>query len=156
MSRSLTAWLRRVSLAERSRSSFALKFFVCKFSFSSWCWWWLSVGTPGSLELDFVLEPIADVELSNEVFTFRVRWMTLIIEWNAFANMLYLLKKFLLLILIISKLKCNNLIFNEIMILNVLYVCLTHSRFVQNHPIWILKDGSIISEVLLSYKSYSI
>jgi hypothetical protein len=25
-----------------------------------------------------------------------------------------------------------------------------HSRFVENHPIWILEDGSLISEVVLS------
>jgi hypothetical protein len=50
--------------------------------------------------------------------------MSLIIEWNASANMLYLLKNLLLLIIVIFKLKCNNLIFNEIMILNVSYVCL--------------------------------
>jgi hypothetical protein len=38
--------------------------------------------------------------------------------------MFYLLKHLLLLILIIFKLKFNNLIFNEIMILNASYVCL--------------------------------
>jgi hypothetical protein len=38
--------------------------------------------------------------------------------------MFYLLKNLLLLILIIFKLKCNNLIFNEIMVLNASYVCL--------------------------------
>jgi hypothetical protein len=38
--------------------------------------------------------------------------------------MFYLLKHHLLLILVIFKLKCNNLIFNEIMILNASYVCL--------------------------------
>jgi hypothetical protein len=38
--------------------------------------------------------------------------------------MFYLLKHLLLLILVISKLKCNNLIFNEIIVLNVSYVCL--------------------------------
>jgi hypothetical protein len=26
-----------------------------------------------------------------------------------------------------------------------------HSRFVENHPIWILKDGPLISEVVLSH-----
>jgi hypothetical protein len=31
MSRSVTAWSRRVSLAERSRSSLALELFVCRF-----------------------------------------------------------------------------------------------------------------------------
>jgi hypothetical protein len=38
--------------------------------------------------------------------------------------MFYLLKHLLLLILVIFKLKFNNLIFNKIMILNALYVCL--------------------------------
>jgi hypothetical protein len=38
--------------------------------------------------------------------------------------MVYLLKNLLLLILVILKLKCNNLIFNEIMVLNASYVCL--------------------------------
>jgi hypothetical protein len=38
--------------------------------------------------------------------------------------MFYLLKHLLLLILVIFKQKCNNLIFNEIMILNASYVCL--------------------------------
>jgi hypothetical protein len=51
--------------------------------------------------------------------------------------MFYLLKSLLLLILVISKLKCNNLIFSEI-------------RFVENHPIRILEDGPLISEVVLS------
>jgi hypothetical protein len=38
--------------------------------------------------------------------------------------MFYLLKNLLLLIIVIFKVKCNNLIFNEIMILNTSYVCL--------------------------------
>jgi hypothetical protein len=74
--------------------------------------------------LDSVLEPIVGIELPKEVFTSRARWMSLIIEWNAFANMFYLLKNILLLIMVIFKLKCNNLIFNEIMILNASFVCL--------------------------------
>jgi hypothetical protein len=61
--------------------------------------------------------------------------------------MFYLLKHLLLLNLIIFKLKCNNLIFNEIMILNASYVCLLRSRFIENH----LEDGPLISEVVLSY-----
>jgi hypothetical protein len=76
--------------------------------------------------------------------------MPLIIELNASANMFYLLKHFLLLNLVIFKLKCNNLILNEIMILNALYVCLLHSRFVENHPICILEDEPLISVVVLS------
>jgi hypothetical protein len=65
--------------------------------------------------------------------------------------MFYLLKHLPLLNLVISKLKCNNLIFNEIMVFNASYVCLLHSRFVENHPIWILEVGPLISEVVLSH-----
>jgi hypothetical protein len=50
--------------------------------------------------------------------------MPLIVEWNTFINMFYLLKHILLLILIIFKLKCINLIYNEIIFLNALYVYL--------------------------------
>jgi hypothetical protein len=77
--------------------------------------------------------------------------MSLIIELNTSANMFYLLKRLLLLNLVIFKLKCNNLIFNEILVLYALYVCLMHSRFVKNHPIWILEDGSLISEMVVSH-----
>jgi hypothetical protein len=63
--------------------------------------------------------------------------------------MFYLSKHILLLIFVIFKLKCNNLIFNKFIILNVSYVCLLHSNFVENHLIWILEDGHIISEVVL-------
>jgi hypothetical protein len=61
------------------------------------------------------------------------------------------LKHLLLLNLLIFKLKRNNLIFNEIMVLNASYVCLLHSRFVENHSIWILEDGPLISDVVLSH-----
>jgi hypothetical protein len=74
--------------------------------------------------LDSILKPVASMELPKEVFTSRVRWMPLIIERNASTNMFYLLKNLLLLILVIFKLKCNNLILNEIMVLNASYVCL--------------------------------
>jgi hypothetical protein len=60
--------------------------------------------------------------------------MPLIVEWNATANMFYLLKNLLLLILVISKLKCNNLIFNEIMVLNDSYVCLLAFSFHRESP----------------------
>jgi hypothetical protein len=76
--------------------------------------------------------------------------MSLIIELNASINILYLLKHHLLLNLIIFKLKCINLVFNEILILYAPYVCLLHSRFIENHPIWILEDELLISEVVLS------
>jgi hypothetical protein len=61
--------------------------------------------------------------------------MSLIVELNAFANVFYLLKHLLLLNLVIFKLKCNNLIFNEILVLYASYVCLMHSRFIKNYPI---------------------
>jgi hypothetical protein len=64
--------------------------------------------------------------------------------------MFYPLNHLLLLNLVIFKLTCNNLIFNEIMVLNALYGCLLHSHFVENHPIWILEDGPNIAEVVLS------
>jgi hypothetical protein len=86
--------------------------------------WRLSVESPDFLVLDSVLEPVVGVELPNEVFISSVRWMSLIVEWNTSANMFYLLKNLLLLIMVIFKLKCNNLIFNENMILNASYVCL--------------------------------
>jgi hypothetical protein len=86
--------------------------------------WRLSVGSLGFYVLDSVLKLVAGVELLKEVFTSRARWMPLIVEWNASVNMFYLLKNIRLLILIIFKLKCNNLILNEIMILIASYVCL--------------------------------
>jgi hypothetical protein len=92
--------------------------------FFRWSHWWLSVGSPYFYVLDSILKPIAGVELLKEVFTSGMRWMLLIIEWNASTNMFYLLKNLLLLILVIFKLKCNNLILNEIIVLNASYVCL--------------------------------
>jgi hypothetical protein len=80
--------------------------------------------------------------------------MPLIIELNTSINMFYLLKHLLLLNLVIFKLKCNNLIFNEILSLYASYVCLLYSRFIENHPIWILEDGRLISEVVLSQVSF--
>jgi hypothetical protein len=77
--------------------------------------------------------------------------MSSIVKLNAFTNMFYLLNHLLLLNLIIFKLKCNNLIFNEIIVLNASYVCLLHSRFIEDHPIWILEDGPLIFEVVLSH-----
>jgi hypothetical protein len=50
--------------------------------------------------------------------------MPLIIELNAFTNMFHLLKHILLLNLVIFKLKCNDLTFNEILSLYASYVCL--------------------------------
>jgi hypothetical protein len=65
--------------------------------------------------------------------------------------MFYLLKQLLLLKLVISKLKCSNLTFNKILSLYASYVCLLHSRFIKNDLIWILKDGPLIYEVVLSH-----
>jgi hypothetical protein len=67
--------------------------------------------------------------------------------------MFYLLKHLLLLSLVIFKLKCNNLIFNEILVLYASYVYLLHSRFIENHRIWILEDELLISEVVLSQQA---
>jgi hypothetical protein len=82
------------------------------------------MGSSSLYVLDFILKPVAGVELPKEVFTSRARWMSLIVKWNTSANMFYLLKNLLLLILVIFKLKCNTLIFNEFMVLNASYVCL--------------------------------
>jgi hypothetical protein len=49
--------------------------------------------------------------------------------------MFYLLKNLLYLNLAILKLKCNNLILNEILILYASYVCLMYSHFFKNHLI---------------------
>jgi hypothetical protein len=49
--------------------------------------------------------------------------------------MFYLLKNLLLLNLVNLKPMCNNLIFNEILSLYASYVCLLHSRFIENHLI---------------------
>jgi hypothetical protein len=67
--------------------------------------------------------------------------------------MFYLLKHLLLHNLVIFKLKCNNLIFNEILTLYPSYVCLLQSRFVENHPIWILEDGLLILVVVLLHSA---
>jgi hypothetical protein len=76
--------------------------------------------------------------------------MSLIVELNASTNMFYLLKHLLLLNLVIFELKCHNLIVNEIMVLSASYVCLLHSCFIENHPIWLPKDGPLISDVVVS------
>jgi hypothetical protein len=80
--------------------------------------------------------------------------MPLTIEGNASTNMFYLLKYLLLLDLVILKLKCNNFILNEILVLYASYVCLLHSCLIENLPIWILKDGPLISKVVLSQINY--
>jgi hypothetical protein len=36
------------------------------------------------------------------------------------------------------------------MVLNDLFVCLLHSRFIENHQIWILEDKPLISKMVLS------
>jgi hypothetical protein len=42
------------------------------------------------------------------------------------------------------------------MVLYASYVCLLHSHFDENHPIWILKDGPLNYEVVLSQDSLKI
>jgi hypothetical protein len=91
-------------------------------------------GSLGFYVLDSVLKPVTGIELPKEVLTSRVRWITLIIEWNAFSNMFYFLKNLLLIVLVILKLKCNNSIFNEIMVLNASYVCLHAFLLHQESP----------------------
>jgi hypothetical protein len=49
---------------------------------------------------------------------------TLGVEFNVSTKIFYLLEQLLLLNLVIFKPKCNNLILNEIIVLNALYVCL--------------------------------
>jgi hypothetical protein len=65
--------------------------------------------------------------------------------------MFYLLKNLLLLIMVIFKLKCNNLIFNEIMVLNASYVCL-HVFSLRRESLD-LDPGrrTLISDVVLSH-----
>jgi hypothetical protein len=62
--------------------------------------------------------------------------------------MFYLLQDLLFIILVIFKLKCNNLILKEIMVHMCVYM---HSHFIENHTIQILEDGRLISEVVLSH-----
>jgi hypothetical protein len=159
MSRSVTARSRWVSLVERSCSSFAFNCCVQvspSLSLFRWCRWWLLVGTAGFWELDSILEPIAGVELLKEVFTSRARWMPLR-RWDIrFRKYVLSFEEHSYLNLVILKLKCNNLIFNEILILYASYVCLLHSRFIENHSIWILNDEPLISEVILSQKQWSV
>jgi hypothetical protein len=77
--------------------------------------------------------------------------MSLIIELNASTNMFYFLKHLLLLNLVIFKLKCNSFTLNEILSLYASPMCLRHSCFIENHPIWILEDRPLISELVLSH-----
>jgi hypothetical protein len=62
----------------------------------------------------------------------------------------YLLKNLLLLALVIFKLKCNNLIFNEIMVLNAMYVCL-HAFLLRRESLDPdSRKRTLISEVVMS------
>jgi hypothetical protein len=65
--------------------------------------------------------------------------------------MFYFLKNLLLLILIIFKLKRNDLIANEIMILNVSYVCLQAFSIRRKSPDPDPEKRTLISDVILSY-----
>jgi hypothetical protein len=117
--------------------------------------WRLSVGSLGFYVLDSVLKSVTGIELPKEVFTSRARWMPLIIEWNVFTNMFYILKNLLLLILVIFKLKCSNLIFNEIIVLNASYVCLYAFLLHWESPDPDPGRWPLISEVVLSHLSSS-
>jgi hypothetical protein len=68
--------------------------------------------------------------------------------------MFYLLKHLLLLNLVIFKLKCNNLTFIEVLNLYASYLCLLYSLFIENHSMWILEDGPLISKVVLSHRRH--
>jgi hypothetical protein len=63
----------------------------------------------------------------------------------------YLLKSLLFLILVIFKLKCNNLILNEIRALNALYACLHAFSLRRESPDPNLEDGPLIYDVILSH-----
>jgi hypothetical protein len=70
----ITAWSCRISLAERTQSSFPLYLFVCRFlsllssDADDGCQWKSRL-----LVLDSILEPVVGIELSKEVFTSRAR-----------------------------------------------------------------------------------
>jgi hypothetical protein len=75
MSKSLAAWSRWVSLAERSRSNFALYLFVSRLLlFSSSSKAMIAVSeSPCFYVLDSIMKPVAGVELLREVCTSRAR-----------------------------------------------------------------------------------
>jgi hypothetical protein len=56
------------------------------------------------------------------------------VKLNAFTKMFYIFKHLLLLNLVIFKPKYNNLILNEIIVLNVFYVCLHAFSFHRESP----------------------
>jgi hypothetical protein len=64
--------------------------------------------------------------------------------------MFYILKHLLLLNVVVFKLKCNNIIFDEIMILNASYVCLHAFWLCRESPDLDLGRRTLISEVVLS------
>jgi hypothetical protein len=74
MSRSQTAWSRRVSLAERSRSSFTLFVSLLCAALSLPVMLLTTVSWKSRIcVLDSVLEPVVGVELSKKVFSSRAR-----------------------------------------------------------------------------------
>jgi hypothetical protein len=64
--------------------------------------------------------------------------------------MFYILKHLLLLNVVVFKLKCNNIIFDEIIILNASYVCLHAFWLRHESPDLDLGRRTLISEVVLS------
>jgi hypothetical protein len=127
MSASLTAWSCQVSLIEHSRSSFDLTV-MCRLLLSSLPTMPLTVISEKSGL--WVVELITGVELSNNIFTFRTKWILLWyrvvhFHWNiTLLQIFYLLKHLLLRYHVISKFYCNNLVSTLIMYLYVSYVCL--------------------------------
>jgi hypothetical protein len=66
--------------------------------------------------------------------------------------MFYLLKYLLLLYLVILKQSCNNIFYFNLVF--ICFICVfAYSRLVENHPIYILEDRPLISEVVLSQAS---
>jgi hypothetical protein len=85
--------------------------------------------------LDSVLWPIAGVELLKKVFTSRVRWLLFQYRVKLFRKYVLSFEEFSISQSRNLKLKCNNLIFNEILILYALYMCLLYSCFNENRLI---------------------
>jgi hypothetical protein len=87
MSRSLTAWSCRVSLAERSRSSFTFNYCVqvpLPLYLPA-----MPLTTVNGKSRLWVLEPVTGVQLSKKVFTSRARWILLWGECSIFWSIFY-------------------------------------------------------------------
>jgi hypothetical protein len=102
------------------------------------------------LSAGFCARTVLGVGLSKKVSPLQRGEYSYDVKLNTSTNMFYPLKNLLYFNPVILRLKCNNSFFNEILVLNDSYVCLLHSHFIKNHPIWILEDGPLIFEVVLS------